>query len=148
MVEGFDLKMLKDGDDKAIDAPLWVKFVEMNGNQIGNISEAMALTDEEFFWRTPAAPDQTKAIMYLSYNKQDWQAIIPAGKDFTFLYYDAPILTAITPHFGPVKNPGKKSAILTGLHFLCPDTSCKDLMVRFGDDDFGTLVPGKLLSST
>ena len=92
--------------------------------------------------------DGTKAILMLSFNMQQWQSVIPAEKNFSYLYYNAPIVEAITPAFGPVKAKDKKS-IITGKYFVCPDgASTCECQVRFGDREFGTIMTGKILSST
>lgn len=55
------------------------------------------------------------------------------------------MVTAIMPQFGPVKSPNDEKAILTGSNFECPKDNCDNVVVRFGDTDFGTIVPGKVL---
>ena len=40
--------------------------------------------DDEFSFRTPAAAPDTKAIMELSYNKNDWQKVIPPNATFSY----------------------------------------------------------------
>ena len=57
-------------------------------------------------------------------------------------------MTSIDPHFGPVKSPNDETAILYGLNFVCPQNDCSKVTVRFGDHDYGTYVPGTVLSST
>ena len=86
--------------------------------------------------------------MWISFNMQQWQSIIPAEKTYSYLYYNAPIVESITPAFGPVKAKDKK-AIIQGKNFACPNgaTSC-ECQVRFGDREFGTIMTGTVLSST
>lgn len=62
----------------------------------------------------------TQAILMLSFNKQQWQSIIPTEKTFSYLYYNAPIVEAISPNYGPVKSPKNEKAIITGQNFECP----------------------------
>ena len=84
----------------------------------------------------------------ISWNDQQWQEVLPSEKAYSYLYYNAPIVQSISPQFGPVKSPNNQKAIITGQNFECPDPDCHNLMVRFGDREFGTLQPGNLLSST
>ena len=64
------------------------------------------------------------------------------------MYYNAPIVEAITPQYGPVKSPNNNKSIITGKNFECPKDDCSNVMVRFGDREFGTIQPGKVLSPT
>lgn len=57
-------------------------------------------------------------------------------------------MQAIEPHFGPVKSPKEEKAIITGQNFECPNDDCSKLVVRFGDAEYGTVVPGRQISST
>lgn len=77
----------------------------MSGKDIGNATKITNMDNDIIIWHTPNATEGTKAILYMSYNMQNWQAIIPTEKTFSYLYYDAPIVTAIDPKIGPVKNP-------------------------------------------
>ena len=58
------------------------------------------------------------------------------------------MVTAVNPKIGPVKNPNKDKAIVHGRNFICPDGDCSKVSVRFGDPEFGTVVPGTVLSPT
>ena len=84
----------------------------------------------------------------LSFNQQQWQSVIPTEKTYSYLYYNAPIVEAITPKYGPVKSPNNEVSIITGRNFECPQSDCSKAVVRFGEADFGTLVPCKVLSPT
>ena len=107
------------------------------------------IDNDSFVFYTPNATAGTTANLMLSFNKQQWQAIIPNEKQFTYMYYNAPIVEAITPQYGPVKSPNNDKAIITGRNFECPDgaSSC-DCYVRFGSIEFGTIVIGRVLSYT
>lgn len=41
-----------------------------------------------------------------------------------------------------MKSPNDEEIEITGKHFNCPDSECKDLWVRFGDPDNGIFVKG------
>lgn len=100
------------------------------------------MTDERFQFRTPPAGLDTKAIIEISYNNQDWQKVIPPNATYSYTYYNAPRVSSISPPYGPVKSPNGERITLTGTNFNCPDTECKDLMVRFGDPQNGIFVKG------
>lgn len=124
------------------DIPLYAKFEDMNGAQLGEIEKITEIDNDSFVFWTPKAPTDTKAILYVSFNKQQWQAVIPSEKNFSYLYYNAPIVEAISPAFGPVKAKDKKS-IITGKNFVCPNgASTCECEVRFGDREFGTIMTG------
>lgn len=52
----------------------------------------------------------------------------------------------MSPRYGPVKVG--LNAVINGKNFECPDTACKNLLVRFGSEKNGIIVPGTLISST
>lgn len=81
--------------------------------------------------------------MEISYNKQDWQRVVPPNQTYSYLYYNAPSITKITPPYGPVKSPHDETIEIFGKNFKCPDADCKDLWVRFGDPDNGIYVKGE-----
>ena len=60
--------------------------------------------------------------------------------------FSAPIITSITPRYGPVKQ--SVDAVIEGQNFQCPDPACSRLSVRFGTEEYGTIVSAKLISST
>lgn len=105
------------------------------------------IDNDSFVFYTPNATAGTTANLMLSFNKQQWQAIIPNEKQFTYMYYNAPIVEAITPQYGPVKSPNNEKAVITGRNFECPggESAC-ECFVRFGDINFGTVVTGRVLS--
>ena len=65
---------------------------------------------------------------------------------YSYQYYNAPRITGITPHYGPVKSPGKDYIELIGRYFTCPDPECKDLWVRFGENENAIYVKGERIS--
>ena len=73
--------------------------------------------------------------------------MIPTEKSYSYLYYNAPIVTSIDPHFGPVKSPNDETAIIYGVNFDCPQNDCSKVVVRFGDHENGIYVSGTVLSS-
>ena len=97
--------------------------------------EAFDINDEEFFFRTPPAVLDTKAIKEISYNNQDWQKVIPPNETYSYKYYNVSKIENISPPYGPVKSPNNEKITLSGKNFNCPDPDCKDLYVRFGDPE-------------
>lgn len=70
---------------------LYARFIDsITGELIGQPSEVFDLTDDEFSWRSPPAETDTKAILEFSYNKIDWHHILDTGKNYSYLYYNAP----------------------------------------------------------
>lgn len=64
---GFKQFRNDDGTEKV--QPLYVRFRDsQSGDIIADPTAAYDLTEEEFSWKTPAAPLDTKAIMEISYN--------------------------------------------------------------------------------
>ena len=53
--------------------PLYVKFVDQTtGAQIGEIGTINDIDNDAFVWHTPKAKEGTKAILEVSFNKQNW----------------------------------------------------------------------------
>lgn len=99
--------------------------------------------EDEFTMKSPPAPIDTKAIIEFSFNHKEWVVISKdSSKNYSYVYYGAPKISSIGPNFGPVKSPNNESILITGQNFNCPDPTCANLWVRFGDPDNGILVPG------
>jgi len=115
-IQGIGFNQFKhDNGTLRSDQPLYVKFVDQaSNNQIGEIGTVKNIDNDAFYWQTPPAREGTKAILMLSFNKQNWQPIIPTDKTYSYVYYNAPVVQAIDPHFGPVKSPKVEKAIITG----------------------------------
>lgn len=107
------------------DIPLYAKFVDATtGKDIGTYQTKLGdethgspidvIDNDSFTFFTPKAVAGTKAILMLSFNKQQWQSIIPTEKTYSYLYYNAPIVEGISPNYGPVKSPRNEKAVITG----------------------------------
>jgi hypothetical protein len=119
------------------------------GVQVGFINEVEELTRDSFAWITPPCPAENKKLtLQVSWNKQNWQSIVPVGRNFTFEYIDAPEVSSITPHFGPVKSPNGETVVLSGKNFICPENDCSKVTVRFGSDEVKIYVPGIVTDET
>ena len=103
-------------------------------NMIGESTLATEVNDEEFKWRTPAADSDSKAILDLSFNNRDWQTVLAPGTNYSYQYFNAPKITSISPQYGQVKSPNKEFIDIYGKNFQCQDPDCKDLEVRFGEN--------------
>jgi hypothetical protein len=55
--------------------------------------------------------------MEISYNKQDWDKVIPKNSTYSFQYYNAPQILSITPPYGPVKSPNNETVDIIGKNF-------------------------------
>jgi hypothetical protein len=120
-VSGIGFKQFKyDNGTIRDDIPLYAKFEDLNGNKLGEVQKIKDIDNDSFVFWTPKAAADTKAVLYVSFNQQQWQAIVPTEKNFSYLYYNAPIVEAITPAFGPVKAKNRKS-VITGKNFECPN---------------------------
>jgi hypothetical protein len=86
--------------------------------------------------------------MQISLNNADWHNIPMQGKTYSFSYYESPHITKLSPAFGPVKHKELLMMDIEGKNFKCPDSSCSDLQVRFGDKDFGIYVKGEWISES
>ena len=64
------------------------------------------------------------------------------------MYYDAPEVMGLNPHFGPVKSPNGEKVTITGRNFKCPNDDCSELRVRLGSPEFGTLMRGSLINES
>ena len=79
------------------DIPLYAKFEDTNGQQIGKVQKITEIDNDMFAFFTPNATSGTQAILKLSFNQQQWQSVIPAERSYSYLYYNAPIIESITP---------------------------------------------------
>jgi hypothetical protein len=105
----------------------------------GNILAGPFLVDPEDYNNdnvdliSPPEPPGTKGLIEFSMNKQNWIMVKSPLMDHSFRWYESPHVTSIFPTFGPVKNPHDLTMTISGTNFVCPDTQCKDLTVRFGN---------------
>lgn len=59
-------------------------------------------------------------------------------------------MSAVKPHFGPVKSPNNEKVIIEGKNFVCPNGDCSKVLVRFGGpkDEVSIYVPGEVIDET
>jgi hypothetical protein len=78
-------------------------------------------------------PAETKALMQISLNNQDWTNVVQPKKPYSFYYYESPHIDVLHPTFGKVKAKNVTYMDIEGRNFKCPDKNCSGLKVRFGD---------------
>jgi hypothetical protein len=143
-VTGLGFRQFKTDDGVEKDQKIFIRFRDSTTLvKLGNTTEAYDVMEDEFSFKSPPAPIGTYAIIEVSFNHKDWIDINKdPTKNYGFSYYGAPKIGAINPNFGPVKSPNNESILISGQNFNCPDPSCVNLWVRFGDPENGILVPG------
>ncbi len=86
------------------------------------------------------------AIISISFNKVQWVRIIPQNQTWSYSYYAAPVITTLSPTFGPVKSPNGETVEITGRGFYCFDPDCKDLYARWGPRDNPIMVKAEKIA--
>ena len=72
-VSGLGFKQFKtDNGTLRDDIPLYAKFEDTAGQQIGDVREIKDIDNDSFAFYTPKASAGTQAILMLSFNKQQW----------------------------------------------------------------------------
>ena len=113
---GFNQFRFENGSHTS--TPIWVRFIDaVDNHTLAEETPAFDQTDERFSWKTPPAALDTKAIMQVSYNRKDWQDVIPPDQKHSYSYYNAPQITKITPAYEPVKSPNDETIELIGKNF-------------------------------
>lgn len=136
---GFTPRKDKDGNVDKKRNKMYIRFVDPDTQEeLSPPSEVNPddLSDDEAYWTTPAQPADTKALMQISLNKQDWTNVLQPRKPYSFYYYESPHIIKLHPSFGKVKAKGTNYMDIEGTNFKCPDVNCTDLMVRFGEPPY------------
>lgn len=60
-ITGFGFRQFQHNNGTHKEQDLFVRFVDIFGNQIGNSSSSIDLTSNDFVWFTPSAPAGTQA---------------------------------------------------------------------------------------
>lgn len=120
------------------------RFRDADGYVI-KIREATFVDDTMVKCQTPPADSPLKGVkVEVSPNDgQNWYAA--PGK--TFDYYQAPVVIAVDPKFGPLKQKNA-SVLVTGKNFACPDTACLKFACKFTLADGEIKTGGKFANST
>ena len=78
----------------------------------------------------------------MSLNNFDWHNIPLPNKAYSYIYFESPHITKLTPAFGPVKHKELILMDIEGKNFKCSEPTCADLYVRFGEPKVGIRVKG------
>lgn len=106
---------------------MWLRFVDPDsGEELAPATQVdpELLSDDSAVWRTPGLPSGTKALMQISLNNQDWDSLPQPNKTYSFIFYESPHITKISPTYGPVKHKGEMTMEIEGSNFKCPDSNC------------------------
>ena len=137
-VMGKGFTPFKDDNGDTFIRPLYVRLVNTANNE--SVSEPIEITelqDNAFNFTTPPADVDTQCIMQVGFNKVDWvDVLIPANSTYSYKYYQGPQITDLQPRYGPVKAVTDQIIDLTGTNFNCPEPTCSDLTVRFGNSEY------------
>lgn len=115
---------------------MWVRFVDpITLSELAPRYQVKQedLSDDSAIWYSPSLPADTKALMQISLNNEDWHNVPMPKKQHSFTYYESPHVIRVSPTYGPVKHKDEIIMDIEGTNFKCPDTQCSDLFVRFGE---------------
>lgn len=72
-VTGLGFGQFRDIKGDSSIPPIWVRFRDATtGVQIGETTNAFSVNEDGFYWSTPPADLNTKALLEFSFNKKDW----------------------------------------------------------------------------
>ena len=148
---GFTPRKDLDGNADKKRNRMWYRFADPDTGAILTESKEIEkddLTDGLAKFITPAMNANTHVLLQISLNNQDWQNAPLPKKPYTFFYYDSPHIIALHPTFGPVKAKKDQYMDIEGTNFNCPDPSCSDLYVRFGEKDQAIYMKGTYTNQT
>jgi IPT/TIG domain len=86
--------------------------------------------------------------MQISLNNEDWHSVPIIKKSFSFTYYESPHIVKLNPPYGPVKHKGDLVMDIEGSNFKCPEPTCSDLLVRFGEPGTAIYQKGQRVSDS
>lgn len=125
---GFTPRRDENGNPDKKRNKMWIRFVDpdVQTNELAPRYQVKAedLSDDQAIWYTPALPSETKALMQISLNNEDWHNVPLPKKSFSFTYYESPHVFKLNPAYGPVKHKGELFADIEGSNFVCPEPSC------------------------
>lgn len=78
----------------------------------------------------------------------NWVDVRAPESDFSYTFYESPHVSKLDPSFGPVKATNDQVLTIHGSNFVCPDSSCKDVKVKFGEGPSAIFVPGEFVSES
>ena len=116
------------------DVDLYVRFTDSVTNKLINVTKCYAVTPINAHCVTPPAPPNTKALLDISKNGQNYHPLRNIGtklEDDFYIYYEAPRITNTDPKSGPVKPDEDLNVTITGTNFFCGD-HCELARCRWG----------------
>lgn len=131
---------------------LWVRMI--NHETRIPVTDAIEIPAEnlhidEWTWNLPHVTSPMETTMQITLNLQDWHDVANPETGKSYLYYQAPHVTSITPAFGHVKTTKDQVIEVVGTGFACYDEDCSDLLCRFGNaPDEYIFVKATLTSAT
>jgi len=138
-IHGFGFKPFNERIDSKDGRPankLFLRYLDETTKEVIAHSKQLKLddyTNEIINVLSEPQPVGTKALFQISLNDEDWINVKPPGAEHSFVYYESPHITGITPSFGPLKSKTSKTMTISGTNFVCQDPPCKDVKVRFGN---------------
>lgn len=82
---------------------------------------------------SPPQEAGTKSVIQISLNSLNWLVVKDPKSDYSFTWYESPIVESLEPSFGPVKNQHVLPMIIHGQNFECKSPPC-NVKVRFGTE--------------
>ena len=85
---------------------LYVRYIDPDtGEQLGDPQQIdpEELSDEDASFKTPKFKPNSKVLMQISLNGQDYTDVPQPGKDYSLNIYESPHITKLHPSFGKVK---------------------------------------------
>jgi hypothetical protein len=115
---------------------LWVRLVQPESKK--PVTEEIEIPSEqlnidEWTWTLPPVTGPMDVVMQITLNQQQWHDVIDLETGKSYIYYQAPHVTSITPAFGHVKTSKDQVIEVGGTGFACYDDDCSDLLCRFGN---------------
>lgn len=103
---GFTPRKDLDGNPDKKRNRMWYRLVDPETGNILHDSKEIDkddLQDSMASYISPPMAPNSKVLLQISLNDQDWQSVPQPKQTYTFFYYDSPHIIALHPTFGPVK---------------------------------------------
>lgn len=147
-IVGFGFAPFKDNEGNEVKKPVWIRMRRYNGTGLTEPKEAEYVDNENIHWKTPPGDADSKHILELSLNKEDFYPILPVNQKYSYTYYNSPRVEHLYPPYGPVESELPVLLFVKGKNFDCPDEKCENATCRFGTGDQAIITPATKISST
>ena len=124
--------------------PVYVRFSYSANSTVFAVIECDDVDLNQVKCLSPKANPNTIALLELSRNGVNYQSIA----DYTYLFYDAPTVSTISPTMGPVKNDVGGNITVIGTKFKCTTDDCSQLTCQYGTSPYPLYMQGYLADST